>query len=680
MPNRRQSTSFSALPKLLVATLIVAGLGMVLYGVANSMGWLASGTGTVSVKPSREGRVAVPRTLMSLKAFEKVRREDVFDRELADESYFWLPKETVENNPDWVTDMDQIINRVMARDKGKDFVFKKSDFLPEGSRTGIIAGVPEGKQGFFLDVEKIPGLRFLKQGDRFDLIASLPKASQESTTEYGLLMGGIKFRGNKPIPVDGVRLLVKGGTMVALTTDRSMTTQGGLELSNANGARRVSGGQRDERVAIAIDPEEAIPLTQALGDELKIHMVAQSGQATVGEIEVVDTNLDDLISFPANSVEIKAFTKIKASDLAEPLGNELRRYYFKPGLANDNWIPNANDLIGKTVSHDIEPGYIFSPTDFLPEGSLVKEVAAFQTITSDMLVGRDGKYVNAVAARELKAGHQLAELDILADGSLVQSITPYQVITIADLVASNNSPWAGRYASKSLEKGHLLKEEDLLPANSALKAITPFQQLKIADLVDGSQSPWVGRVSSCEIEPGQVIDENLLCKKGARPSVSAGIPAGMLAVSVNSDSIKGLDDLVMGDRVDLIESSIVDLEKSLVGIELSDALLASENRQAYNQVVANNALVVSKQDGQFVLAVRVDEVTRLSKSLFLDAELVAIARPDQVNSLEDPEALTGLDGSSELKSDTYPLSKIIVTELIVGGQKTAKAFRRVDDE
>ena len=88
MPNRRQSTSFSALPKLLVATLIVAGLGMVLYGVANSMGWLASGTGKVSVKPSREGRVAVPRTLMSLKAFEKVRREDVFDRELADESYF----------------------------------------------------------------------------------------------------------------------------------------------------------------------------------------------------------------------------------------------------------------------------------------------------------------------------------------------------------------------------------------------------------------------------------------------------------------------------------------------------------------------------------------------------------------------------------------------------------------
>ena len=218
--------------------------------------------------------------------------------------------------------------------------------------------------------------------------------------------------------------------MVALTTDRSMTTQGGLELSNATGSGRGSKDQRDERVAIAIDPEEAIPLTQALGDELKIHMVAQSGQASEVEATVAEINLDDLVSFPANSVEIKAFTKIKASDLAEPLSNELRRYYFKPGLADDNWISNANDLIGKTVSHDIEPGYIFNAADFLPDGSLVEQVATFQTITPDMLVGRDSKFINAVAARDIEAGHPLVENDVLAAGSLVRDVTPFQAITI----------------------------------------------------------------------------------------------------------------------------------------------------------------------------------------------------------------------------------------------------------
>ena len=134
----------------------------------------------------------------------------------------------------------------------------------------------------------------------------------------------------------------------------------------------------------------------------------------------------------------------------------------------------------------------------------------------------------------------------------------------------------------------------------------------------------------------------------------------------------------MGDRVDLIESSIVDLKDSLVGIEISDALLSSEDRKAYNRVVANDALVVRKQEGQFVLAVRVEEVTKLSKSLFLDAELVAVARPNRLNSLKGSGS--GLDGASKLKSDPYPLSEIVVTELIVGGQKTSRAFRRSEDE
>jgi hypothetical protein len=665
---------------MLIATLIVAVFGVCFYGVASSMGWLTTDSqNKLSSRPSREGMVRVPRSLLPLKAFEEVGRESYYDLKLGDDSYFWLDKADVEANPDWVTKVDQIKGRVMAHDKDKDFVFKKSDFLPEGSRTGIIAGVSEGKQGFFLDVKEIPGLRFLKQGDRFDLIASIPKASQDSTTEYGLLMGGIKVKGNKPMPTNGIRLLVKGGSMIALTTDRSMTTQGGLELNSVDGSGKSSLSQKDERVAIAIDPAEAIPLTQALGDQLKIHMVAQSGQTS--SLESSEIDLDDLVSYPANAVEIKAFTKITASHLAEPLSNELRRYYFKPGLANEGWISNANDLIGKTVSHDIEPGYIFSPSDFMPDGSLVKEVEAFQTITGEMLVGnQSSEYVNAVAARDLEPGHRLTKNDVLADGSLLRPLERHQAITISDLVAMDGSLWVGRYASRDLEKGHLIREEDLLANNSALKLISPFQQLKVVDLVDGAQSPWLGRVSSSEIEVGQVIDESLLCKKGSRPSVSSGIPAGMLAVAVNTDSIKGLDGLVMGDRVDLIESSVVDLKKSLSGIEVSNTLLASQRRQAFNKVIVNDAFVVRSQGGEFVLAVRASEVTKLSNSLFLNSELVAIARPARDSLSNEPAPPISPDGSNKIKSDTYPLSEIVVTELIVGGQKTAKAFRRDNDE
>lgn len=627
MSTRRPKPSSATLPKLLLACLIVAVIGLCFYGASNSLGWFQS---NVVSSPNRDNKTKVPVTLRDMKAFSEVLRDDIYDLGLGEDSFQWV--ETAKVDPDWILDMSKIRNRVLACDKEKDYPFTESDFLPEGSRTGIIGGVAEGKQGFFLDVEKIPGLRFLRQGDRFDLIASVPKSSQDSTTEYGLLMGGIKVRGNKPIPVNGIRQLVKGGEMIAITTNRLMTTQGGLELGPNEGSVRSRSYQQNrfERVAIAIDPEEAIPLTQALGDQLEIHMVAQSGQ--VASLESTKINLNNLVSFPANAVEIKAFTKIEASHLADPLSNELRRYYFQPRDVNDSWLPNASDLIGKTVSRDIEPGYIFSSSDFLPEGSLLK------------------------------------------------SLEKNQVITASDLVGMYNSPWVGRYTNRSLEKGYPVNEEDLLPINSALKQISPFQKLEIADLVDGSRSPWLGRVSSREIGIGRVIDESLLCEKGSRPSVSSGIPAGMMAVSVNSDSIKGLEDLVMGDRVDLIESRIFELKKSLVGIEISRALLASENQKAYNQVVANNALVVRKQDGQSVLAVRLDDVNRLSKSLFLNAELVAIARPDKVRSSGDVDEVINRDQSNKLKSDSYPLSNLTVTELIVGGQKTAKAFRRDNDE
>ena len=684
MSTRRRQTQSNTLPKLLISILVVAGLGVLIYGLANSMGWLSPSPESNVARPSREGKVAVPKALVALKAFEKVRREDVYDRELDDESFFWLSEEDVENNPDWVTSLDQIINRVMARDKRKDFVFKKSDFLPEGSRTGIIAGVPAGKQGFFLEVEKIPGLRFLKQGDRFDLIASLPKESEDSGSEFGLLMGGFKVRGNKPIPVNGIRLLAKGAHMIALTTDRTMTTQGGLELNNTDSRGRVAAGQREESVAIAIDPEEAIPLTQALGDDLEIHMVAQSGQTD--ENGATEINLGEFVSFPANAIKINAFEKIKASDLAEPVSGDLRRYFFKPSAVVDGWIPSPNDLIGKTVSHDIEPGYIFSASDFLPTGSLIQEVSAFETITSEMLVSGNAdpnslQFVGAVAARDLKSGHLVTQNDILPEGSLIQDVVAFEPIGQSDLASPNDSPWIGRYASKRLEKGHQVTEEDVLSSNSALRKIASFQQLTSADLVDGNRSPWLGRIASKDIEPGQDIDENLLFQKGARAGTSAGIPKGRVAVSVDSDAVKGIGDLTTGDRVDLIKSSVVDLKKSLAGIQVSGALLASTDQQSFTQVVASNALVVRKLEDQYVLAVRVGEVSNLVKSLALETELIAIARPDtpatmeKVSPFDKPDELT--DG---LQSEPNPLSNVVVTEMIVGGKKTARAFRRKDDE
>lgn len=681
MPARRRPSSSNPLPKILIAVLVVCVFGILLYGFASSAGWFAAEQTPVSSKPSREGRVPVPRSLVGLKAFEKVKREDVFDRELGDDSYFWLPKATVDQHPEWVTSVDQIVNRVMARDKGTDFVFKKSDFLPEGSRTGITAGVPPGKQGFFLDVEKIPGLRFLKQGDYFDLLASLPEESQDGTTEYGLLMGGIKVRGNKPIPINGIRVLVKGGQMIALTTHRSMTTQGGLELVTTDENGREIRNQRQERVAIAIDPQEAVPLTQALGDDLKIHMIAQSGQQS--EPGLTKNELDGLVPFPANAVEIKAFSTITAQDLAEPLSGELRRYFFKPGDTLNSWIPKVDDLIGKVVSRDIEPGYIFSESDFLEDGCLIQPIKAFQTISIKDLVGRGNtELVGAVAARDLEAGLKVTSKDVLPAGSLIQAVKANQLLTPTDLVGGRDSQWVGSYVTRSLEPGHQITPQDLMAANSAFQEISPFQQIAMGDLVDGNQSPWVGRIAARKIAAGQEIDENLLLPKGARAGISGGIPKGSMAISVEMNEVLGMDELSIGDEIDLIESSIVNFRDSLSGVSISEGLLASLGQQAYSQVLASGVKVVHRVEDQVTLAVRTDEVSQLVKSLAKKSEIIAVVRPDSSITQGGTEQDSQADSNplTKIQSDRHPLNNIVITELIVGGKKSAQAFQRSSDE
>ena len=415
MPPRPLKQRSGPLLNFGVAVAVLAGLGTAGYVSANYLGLFDFKS--VAVKPSRKGMVPVAKSLVALRAFEKVERESVYDREMGEDSYFWLPESQVRAHPEWVTRVDQVIGRVMARDKRADFVFSEKDFLPEGSRVGLSGGVPEGKQGFFLDAEQVAGLRLLKQGDRFDLMASLPEESASADAEYGLLVGGIKARGNKPIPLNGVRLLVQSGTVIALTNGRSMTTRGALEFDATDSRGRPTTQTKGEQVAVAIDPEEVVPLTQALGSKLAIHAVARSGQQQLDPSPV--DPLAGMIPFPAAAVEVAAFTRITAHDLAEPLSGELRQYYFKPGAASASWIGSVGDLLGRVVRRNIDAGYIFTEDDFLPVDAVVRNVEAYARLQpSDLANPAAAAFVGRVVANDLTAGQTIADDDLLPIGTM----------------------------------------------------------------------------------------------------------------------------------------------------------------------------------------------------------------------------------------------------------------------
>ena len=443
----RRTNRNSPLINFGIAVAVLAGLGTAGYGAAAYYGLFE--TRQKVVEKSRKGMVAVPKSLVALKAFKKIEREDVYDRTLGDESYFWLPKDQVDAHPEWVIRVEDVIGRVMARDKRADFVFSDKDFLPEGSRTGLAGGVPEGKQGFFLEAEQIPGLRLLKIGDRFDLMASLPEESANAGAEYGLLVGGIKARGNKPIPLNGVRLLVQSGAMIALTNGRLMTTQGALEFNATDSRGRPTTQQKEEQVAIAIDSEEVVPLTQALGAKLTIHAVARSGQKVENANPV--NELAGLIPFPAAAVGVKAFNRISAHDLAEPLTGELRQYYFKPGATSERWIGSVSDLLGRVVRRDIDAGFIFSENDFLPPDSVIRAVKAYSRVQADDLANPAvSAFIGRVFANDLTAGQPISDKDLLPPnaspgiaggipaGRMAVSVSFEKIIGIGELSRGNH--------------------------------------------------------------------------------------------------------------------------------------------------------------------------------------------------------------------------------------------------
>lgn len=527
-------------------------------------------------KPSREGLIPVPRSLRNLVAFEKVEREDVYNREMGDESYFWLTQDAIDRNPDWITSVDQVIGRVLKSDKKQDWVFQQKDFLPEGSRTGIVGGIPKGRQGFFLSSEDIPGLRFLRKGDRFDLVASTKRDDSAATSEYGLLMGGVKVLAGKPIPLNGVRILAQDAEVIALTTDSLMTTQGGLKLNEAAlQQNRSRASNQKEQVAIAIAPEESIPLTQALADGVDIHMVTRSGQ------DQIDRNDQDLllgwVGVTSNTTEIKPFQAIKASDLTEADSGELRQYFFEPEKLNPEWIQDPKQLIGRIVNHEIEPGYLFTDEDFLSPGSLIEAVEAYEEISAEILVGGEG------------------------------------------------SPLAGRVASRDIEAGEVVQEDDLFP-------------------------------------------------EGTLPGISAAIPAGRLALLLQTNQIEGSGNLVRGDVFDLLCLRRVAAESALDGIEVTPAVLHRLEGESINQVLAEHAIVIKQQADEVIVALRPTEILNVTKAIEASEKVYCLRRSLVFEGHQD-HAVSDTDHSFvQMVSDSNPLDEIQFTETIIAGQRVLRAY------
>lgn len=222
------------------------------------------------------GSIAVPVSARAIPAYARITRDDVWDPTTNQITFVRL--DATKLGDDVITDFAKIRGRVLAKEKAAGYVFSESDFLPEGTRAGLVAGIPAGKRGVRVELEQVPGLYGLHPGDRFDLMATLPIDTAQAQQQLQQLGGVIGRTAALSTGLAGakqasVSCVVQNGVVVTGVEARNVPyTISTLTQGTQVKARPV------QEVVIAVAPEEVAALEQALAVDASISCVPRSGR------------------------------------------------------------------------------------------------------------------------------------------------------------------------------------------------------------------------------------------------------------------------------------------------------------------------------------------------------------------------------------------------------------------
>lgn len=274
---RRRSSGFPVLT--LVLGVALAGCGYLLGGgevPQRIRALFGADEGEAKASELPDGYVMVPMSGTKIGAYTKVAREHIFDVKNQRWSETPQPKKSLPD--DVVLDRSEVLGRVLRADKPPGYVFRERDFLPEGTRPGLVGGIPAGKRGVRIELQKIPGLYGLNAGDRFDLVATFApeKGVEKELSKVGGAFADamvLDAKLNSTLKQAKVRVLVQSGVVVEPTTLREIPFQ----TSSLTQGMRVRTKPVQE-VFVAVAPEEVALLEQALALDAQINCMPRSGQ------------------------------------------------------------------------------------------------------------------------------------------------------------------------------------------------------------------------------------------------------------------------------------------------------------------------------------------------------------------------------------------------------------------
>lgn len=242
-----------------------------------------------STEPSTEGLIAVPTTARRIPAYTRLTRDHFWDVRNNRLTVIYLPPGAV--TPEMLVKLSDVLGRVLGHEKAPGYVFTADDFLPKGTRDGIVAGIPAGKRAVRISADKVDGLYGLHVGDRFDLLATMPIDESRGGGQafnfagaYGQQLA-LEARLSNWQKQATVRVMVQNGTIVepmnirGVPTFQSSLTEGGVART-----RPV------QEAVIAVNPDEVARLTEAIAVDAKITTIPRSGRPD----DIVDSTTPDL--------------------------------------------------------------------------------------------------------------------------------------------------------------------------------------------------------------------------------------------------------------------------------------------------------------------------------------------------------------------------------------------------
>jgi Flp pilus assembly protein CpaB len=241
-----------------------------------------------STEPSTAGLVPVPTAARRIPAYTRLTRDHFWDLKNNRLAVIYLPPRSV--TPEMLVKLSDVIGRVLDHDKSPGYVFTDTDFLPRGTREGVVAGIPAGKRAVRLSADKVEGLYGLHGGDRFDLLATMPIDASRGGGQafnfagvYGQQLA-LQAQLSNWQKQATVRVMVQNGVIVEPMATRGVPLfQSSLTEGGATRMRPV------QEVVIAISPDEVTRLTEAMAVDAKITAVPRSGRSD----DRVETNTPD---------------------------------------------------------------------------------------------------------------------------------------------------------------------------------------------------------------------------------------------------------------------------------------------------------------------------------------------------------------------------------------------------